>query len=384
MSALVCPGCGSALTPAAGAPADAPIRCKICDALCTPPRDGFSLAAESGGPTSLRPAAVSTTVSRVVRNLPPEGAPAPGPRVHSGRIPRPTMQTPALSPAQIAAAMAPRRAAPAGPLSDLLDPGALPRFAVLSVLDDSRDDRLVQAVDQTSQRLVALRIGRPGSDAMPRRIAHEQVLLKAVQHRNVVALVDAGSAAGLAWIAYQYVEGAPLRRKLDAGPLGAREATLAVAQLLDGLAAMHRAGWVHRELSLDRVRETDTGLVKLCGFARALTLDPSGSEPFDAKAGDPRYLAPEQARGERPGPAADLYAAGAVLYELVTGAPPFLAGDANLLAMRHAQLTPDAPSARVAVPAGFDTLVLRALAKAPGERFASAVAMGDALRALVG
>jgi len=355
-----CPACGASVDAAEPA---ARLRCAACATEWSPVR---------------RVRAVSTRVTRVVRQRPPRSPAQPETTAPPAAPPsRATRKTPVLD------ARAAEPAGPAALLSGLVEPALIERFAPLSLLDDSPADRLLLALDQRTKRMVALRLGKPTGDGLARRCAHEADLLRRVNHLNVVALVGHGSAGGTPWIAYQYLEGVPLRRRLDSGPLPAREAALIVAQVCDGLAALHRAGWVHRELSPDRVRESGTGLYKLLGFARALP--PPGRAPVDWRsAADPRYVAPEQAQGDRPGAGADVYAAGAVLYELLTGGPPFLTSDPNLLAVKHAFDPVVPPGQRVGAAAAFDDVVLRALAKDPGERWASAAELADALRALAG
>lgn len=357
---MLCPLCGTEL-------AAVPCRCPTCDAQIA--------AAPKRSPV------VSNKVTRVVRMSRPAwadehlgGASSRPPETLSRRDSRQTTKTPILRPAAILEA-----SLTDGPFGGLVDPKDLPRFAPLSVMDDGSEDRLVLALDQHTQRLVALRIGKPKGDSLARRLAYEAKLLAAVAHPNVVALVGEGRAGGVPWLAYQYCEGPLLRRRMDHGPLPPREAGLIVSQILDGLEALHREGYVHRELSPERVRDSGTGLYKVLGFTRALS--PRGQAPYDWHvSADTRYLAPEQSAGERPTAAADIYAAGAVLYELLTGAPPFLTSDQSLLAAKHASEPPVPPGARVADAGPYDDVVLQALAKAPSERFASARAMSDALR----
>lgn len=344
-----------------------PQRCPTCGAQL------------SGAPR--RSPVVSNKVARVVRMSRPSwaeahmnGNPIPAETARTGRA---TTKTPVLR-------IDPEQSMkPDTPFSGLLEAKDLPRFEPLSVIDDSDDDRLILAVDQEAQRLAALRVGKPRSDALVRRIAYEAKLLEAVPHPNLVGLLGWGKAGGLPWLAYQYCEGPMLRRRMDHGPLPPREAALIVAQILDGLEAMHAAGYVHRELSPERVRDSGTDLFKILGFSRALS--PPGSAPFDwHMTGDPRYLAPEQSAGERPTAAADIYAAGAVLYELLTGAPPFLTSDQSLLASQHRSEIPLAPGNRVPEAANYDRVVLQALAKVPSHRPASAREMSDALRRITG
>jgi serine/threonine-protein kinase len=366
VSGPACPACGAAAEELPDRPHG--YRCTGCG------REWIS-----GGRAARRAQLITTKVRRVVRSAVPAAESHEELRVRASESERGSRAQPSVDavPPEVV------QQAADSPLLSELGVSLRERFAPLSVLDDGAADKLYLALDHLASRLVALRVGKSVGDGLARRCDHEARLLARVAHPNVVALVDHGVAGGVAWIAYQYLEGAPLRRHLDSGPLAPRSAAWIVAQVLDGLEALHGAGWVHRELSPDRVRESGTELFKLLGFARALP--PPGQAPLDWRiGGDPRYLAPENVAGERPGSGADVYSAGAVLYELLTGAPPFLTSDANLLMVKHACDAPVPPSQRSPVPQGYDEIVLRALAKHPEERFASAREMADALRALVG
>jgi serine/threonine protein kinase len=328
-------------------------------------------------PRRRKESVVSTTrVKRVVRSKKPRRTaaeapappkPAPPPEPDGDGVSTVDLAPPPPTPEALAADM---------------DPALAERFGPLSRLAAASDGTLYLALDRRSSRLTAVRFAKVGSKGAARIDQEVRVLAHAV-HMNLIALIDHGVAGAQRWCACQYIEGASLRRRLDGGPLAPRKAALIVAQVLDGLAALHAAGWVHRDLTPERVRDSGTGLYKVLGFACALP--PPPAKAFDAiRPPDPRYAAPEALRGERPGPLADVYAAGAVLYELVAGVPRFFGTSEAQLAAKLAAEDPPPPGVRVALPSGFDELVLEALAREPKNRFRSASAMADALRALAG
>jgi eukaryotic-like serine/threonine-protein kinase len=221
------------------------------------------------------------------------------------------------------------------------------------------------------------------------RIRDEARLLAKLRHPSLVDVFDLGvTADGRPWFAMPLLRGRDLRDELARrGPLPPHEAIAWMAQALDGLAAAHAAGLVHRDVKLENLFLEEHGAVKVLDFGvakitqgGALGLTNPGAPP-----GTPRVMAPEQCAGREVDARADLYAAGLALYELVTGRGPFddLRGNDDAMRYAHCAREPLPPSRVAKVPAGVDAIVLRALAKEPRDRFQSATEMAHALRSLL-
>jgi serine/threonine protein kinase len=220
------------------------------------------------------------------------------------------------------------------------------------------------------------------------RLRAEARILARLSHPNLVEVFDLGVIAdGRPWFAMQRLHGRDLREEIArAGALPPERAIGLIAQALDGLAAAHAAGLVHRDVKLENLFLEESGTLKVLDFgiakpASASLTDPGGSP------GTPRTMAPEQCAGAPVDARADLYAVGLALYELVVGHGPFddLRGNDHAFRFAHCDRRPIAPS-RVAtqpLPPGLDAVILRALAKSPADRFPTAAAMAAALRRLL-
>ena len=231
-----------------------------------------------------------------------------------------------------------------------------------------------------------LRQGRPAQGDSGARLRREARLLARIQHPNLVDVFDLGVASdGRPYLAMELLRGRDLRHELThRGALPAREALTLVAQALDGLSAAHEAGVIHRDVKLANLFLCDDGRLKVLDFGVAKLLRGAEAPPSrkDLLIGSPRTMAPEQCALNEVDPRTDLYAAGLVLYELVTGRGPFddLSGEALMYA--HCRRTPPPPSRFAKMPRSVEAAILRAIAKAPDDRFASAAAMSNHLRAL--
>ncbi len=179
--------------------------------------------------------------------------------------------------------------------------------------------------------LKMLLAGAYASRAERRRLSREAELVAELRHPNIVQVYDVGDLDGRPYFTMELIEGGSLDRKLAGRPLPAREAASLLAVLAGAVDAAHRAGIVHRDLKPANVLLADDGTPKISDFGLARQLgDGLALTLSGAPLGTPSYMAPEQAQGRsrETGPAADLYALGAILYELLTGRPPFRAESA--------------------------------------------------------
>lgn len=222
------------------------------------------------------------------------------------------------------------------------------------------------------------------------RFRREAVNAARLAHPGIVATFDTGVDDGTAFIVMELVRGRNLRQVLsDNGALEPWQAVAVARQMADALAYAHQAGLVHRDIKPAnvllvedeagglRVKVTDFGIAKAgAGIDQDLTRT-------GTVLGTPKYLSPEQIRGEEPDARADLYSLGVVLYEMLVGAPPFAAETDMATALSHLNNPVPKPSARVqGLPPELEQLVCDLLAKDPDKRVPSAVALRDRLDAL--
>ncbi|MEJ7601288.1 MAG: serine/threonine-protein kinase [Kofleriaceae bacterium] len=231
------------------------------------------------------------------------------------------------------------------------------------------------------------------SGEVTRRFAREANALRLLEHPTLVAAHDVFVEAGHLFLVMERVAGRTLAKAVAAGRLAPRQALVFTRQILEGVGHAHARGFVHRDLKPDnillapmagweRVKIIDFGLVKLLGDAAA-AFGAGALTKTGLVFGTPAYMAPEQALGRPVDGRADLYAVGVILFELLTGAPPFRDPDPYVMMRLHAkaklpslrEVMCDAPWCTPALVELLD----RALRKDPEERFGTAEQMIDAL-----
>lgn len=251
------------------------------------------------------------------------------------------------------------------------------------------------AEDTRLGRRVALKSLTTGTDDAPEarvRLLHEARAAASLNHPNIAAIYDVLELDGRAFIVMEYVEGETLASRVARGPLSPDETVRVGEQLLDALAAAHAQGVVHRDLKPGNLVVTPAGAVKILdfGIARVQAVREEDRHAAETAAsftfagrmvGTPGYSAPEQLAGAPIDARADLYAVGAILFELLTGRPAF--ADAEPFARVLAALSGTAPTAaavNAGVPETLSHVVATAMAREPDARFPSAGAMAAALR----
>ena len=202
-------------------------------------------------------------------------------------------------------------------------------------------------------------------------------------HPRLVTVFDCGIDNGTAFIVMELVRGRTLRQVLDdAGVLPPRQAVSIAAAVCEALEVAHAAGLVHRDIKPANI-VVSGGEVKVLDFGIARADAWADGTPTLGALAAVAYLSPEQASGGPAGPHSDLYSLGCVLFEMLTGEPPFTGDSAAGLAYQHVHVDPEPPSARQpGVPAQLDGIITRLLAKDPAARPDSAVARADLLAAL--
>ncbi len=225
------------------------------------------------------------------------------------------------------------------------------------------------------------------------RFRREAQNAASLNHPAIVAVYDTGETAGatgpVPYIVMEYVDGETLRDVLkNEGPLPPKRAMEIVADICAALDFSHRHGIVHRDIKPANVMLNRAGAVKVMdfGIARAVADGQATMTGTAAVIGTAQYLSPEQARGEAVDARSDVYATGCVLYELLTGEPPFTGDSPVAIAYQHVREAPRPPSeTKPGLPHEMDAIVLKALNKNPLNRYQTAAEMrSDLVRALSG
>ncbi len=262
----------------------------------------------------------------------------------------------------------------------------IPRYEIAAELGRGGMAVVYRARQVDLPRSVALKVILAGALAGPSertRMRREAEAVARVRHPNVVQIFDTGEHDGCLYLALEYVSGGSLDRRLQSHPLPPGEAARIVEQLAAGVQAAHDAGIVHRDLKPANVlldpdgtpKVTDFGLAKLCDAAVRLTRT-------GTTAGTPCYMSPEQVSSDpdRIGPATDIYGLGGILYECLTGRPPFDA-PTTLETVRQVAEEEVVPVCRLqaGVPRDLETICLKCLRKDPSHRYPTAQAVADDL-----
>jgi hypothetical protein len=312
-----------------------------------------------------------------------------------GRIDAPGEDTPGLARAMNAlrdAAPGEAQAAGDSGLMAFLEPcdrpGFLGSFAghdVVEVIASGGMGVVFKAWDRSLQRAVAIKVLAPALASTERaraRFLREARAAAAVTHEHVVAIHAVGEDQGLPYLVMQFVSGRSLQARLDSGgPLRLAEMLRIGSQAAYGLAAAHAQGLIHRDIKPGNILlENSVERVKLTDFGLARAADEPGVTLPGVVAGTPEYMAPEQARGERLDARADLFSLGCVLYAMATGVSPFRANSVPATLKKVCDESP--PRARELnpeTPRWLDALIARLMAKEPGERMGSALALARLL-----
>jgi WD40 repeat protein len=316
-------------------------------------------------------------------------ADTPGPAVEAATLPpaAPGPERTTDSPAGEAADLYATRDTPRLGPAPAEGPPAVPGYEVLGELGRGGMGVVYRARQTGLGRTVALKMilagGHAGAQDRARFKAEAEAIAR-LQHPNIVQVHEVGEHGGLPFFSLEFCPGGSLAQKLRGDPLPAREAARLVELLAGAVQAAHAAQVVHRDLKPANVLLAADGTPKVTDFGLAKRLDEAGQTASGAVMGTPSYMAPEQAAGQtrQVGPAADVYALGAILYELVTDRPPFKAASSLDTILQVIGDEPVPPSRlNRGVSRDLETICLTCLHKEPARRYASARALAEDLRA---
>jgi dienelactone hydrolase len=244
------------------------------------------------------------------------------------------------------------------------------------------------AHDVKHDRPVALKVLRPelGVALGGERFQREIRFAARLQHPHILSVYDSGEAAGALWFTMPYVEGESLRDRLHrAGQLPLDDALRVAREAAEALGFAHEHGVVHRDIKPENILLTRDGNTLVADFGIARAADPGAGQQLTATGmavGTPAYMSPEQAAGaaELDG-RSDIYSLGCVLYEMLTGEPPFTGNTPqSVIAKRFTEPAPPVARLRNRVPPAIEAAVAKALSREPADRFATATELAAALR----
>jgi serine/threonine-protein kinase len=262
----------------------------------------------------------------------------------------------------------------------------IPGYEVQAVLGRGGMGVVFRARHLRLGRLVALKMALAGAYTglhERERFQREAEAVASLRHANIVQIHDVGDHQGRPYLTMEFVEGGSLAQKLAGTPQPARAAAALLATLARAMQAAHQGGIVHRDLKPANILLTADGTPKIADFGLARHFDGGPALTLSGiRMGTPSYMAPEQALGKSDtlGPAADVYSLGAILYELLTGRPPFRGETASETERQVIAEEPVPPSRLNAkVPRDLETICLKCLHKAPHRRYATAAALAEDL-----
>lgn len=266
----------------------------------------------------------------------------------------------------------------------------LGRYQITAELGRGAMGVVYRAIDPALDRTVAIKTINVIADLTERaeyeaRFQQEAKAAARLNHPNIVTIYDIGRDGDVLYMAMELLEGEELRGLLDRARPPVRLAVEILAQVADALAFAHDYGVIHRDIKPANIMIVRNGPVKITDFGVARLRSSDVRTQTGLLLGSPRYMAPEQIAGRRIDHRADIFALGVVLYEALTGVPPFAGDDLNAILFQVASVTPPPPSAvNAAVPAMLDLVLAKALAKDPEARYQTAREMAADMRASLG
>jgi serine/threonine-protein kinase len=264
----------------------------------------------------------------------------------------------------------------------------LGRYEIITELGKGAMGTVYKAVDPLLERAVAIKTISIAADdpemaEYEARFYQEAKAVGGLNHRNIVTVYDVAKSGNLPYLAMELLDGRELGSLMSKGkPLPVAHALDIAAQVADGLAYAHQNGVVHRDIKPANIMVLKDGVVKIAdfGIARMRSRTTERGAENAPVLGSPRYMSPEQVLRKRAEARSDIFSLGVVLYEMLTGAPPFSGADLNAILFQIVNVVPPAPSTVGTMPEMVDFIVAKALAKSPDERYGDAAELASDLR----
>src|SRR4051812_6257500 len=260
-----------------------------------------------------------------------------------------------------------------------MQPQRISRYRVGRLIGAGGMGEVYLAEDETLNRKVALKllpVRFTRDEERVRRFQREARAASALNHPNIITIYEIGQDDTSHYIATEYIEGETLRERMATRRLNIGEVIDVASGVASALAAAHDAGIIHRDIKPENVMLRPDGLVKVLDFGLAKLADPESAlkdSSTGSVMGTLLYISPEQARAQQPDARSDLYALGAVMYEMVTGQPPVRGDNFIDIAFAIVNEVPKPPSYYVSgIPPELDQIILKLLEKDRANRYASA------------
>jgi serine/threonine protein kinase/Tfp pilus assembly protein PilF len=248
------------------------------------------------------------------------------------------------------------------------------RYQIIEEIGRGGMGRVYKAIDNELDRIVALKMIKPEISSQPgmvERFKKEIKLASQITHKNVCRIHDLGEVKGIRFISMQYIEGQDLKKLMQqTGKLTVEKAIAISKQICAALQAAHDEGVIHRDLKPQNIMLDSKGNAYVMDFGIAKSFEAEELTKEGAVVGTPQYMSPQQAEGSKVDHRSDIYSLGAIMYEMLTGNPPFTA-DSNIgIIHKHITEAPEPPSKQnPQIPEVLENIILKCLEKKPEERY---------------
>ncbi len=251
------------------------------------------------------------------------------------------------------------------------------RYRIIEELGSGGMGRVYRVRDEKLDEEVVLKLIRPDIASDPKIIARFRNELKTARkigHPHVARTYDLNESKGTHYITMDYVRGENLKSLIrKVGRMSPAQAIAIARQICDGLSEAHKLGVIHRDLKPQNIMVDENGRTMIVDFGIARSIHSESITDTGVMIGTPEYMAPEQAEGDKTGPHTDIYALGIILYEMLTGEPPFSGQTPVAIAMKHKTKSPPDPAEKnPGIPESLSLLILQLLEKDPSDRPQSA------------